>query len=163
MKGPLCCDAAQGVRRTDVCSVLFDPVSGTSNTPNLLTFLPVYPCLLLSLFSHLVKSESFASLWTVAHQAPLSMGFPRQEYWCGLPFPSPGNLPYPGIKPMSPELAGRFFTSEPPGKVHYEYIIANGLQFFASLFLEVQSVSPSFVFGLSLTMINVVEVMLFQF
>ena len=64
---------------------------------------------------------------------------------------------------MSPELAGRFFTSEPPGSVRHEFIIANGLQFFASLFLEVQSVSPSFVFGLSLTMINVVEVMLFQF
>ena len=76
---------------------------------------------------------------------------------------APGNLPDPGIKPMSPELAGRFLTSEPPGKVHYEFIVANGLRFFASLFLEVQSVSPSFVFGLSLTMINVVEVMLFQF
>ena len=42
------------------------------------------------------------TLWTVAHQAPLSMGFPRQEYWSGLPFPSPGDLPDPGIKPGSP-------------------------------------------------------------
>ena len=48
--------------------------------------------------------------WTVAHQAPLSKGFPRQEYWSGLPFPAPGDLPDPGIKPESPALAGGFFT-----------------------------------------------------
>ena len=53
---------------------------------------------------------------TVAHQAPLSMGFPRQEYWSGLPFPSPGDLPDPRIKTGSLALAG-FFTSEPPGKL----------------------------------------------
>ena len=54
--------------------------------------------------------------WTVACQAPLSMGFSRQEYWSGLPFPSPGGLPNPdtGIKPVSPALAGRFFGTEPP-------------------------------------------------
>ena len=57
----------------------------------------------------------FATPWTVAHQAPLSMGFSRQEYWSGLPFPSPGDLLDPGIEPMSPALAGRFFTSESPG------------------------------------------------
>ena len=45
-------------------------------------------------------SDSFATLWTIAHQAPLSMGFPRQEYWNGLPFPSPRDLPNPGIKPV---------------------------------------------------------------
>ena len=50
----------------------------------------------------------------VAHQTPLSMGFPRQEYWSGLPFSSPGDLPYTGIKLVSPELAGGFFTSKPP-------------------------------------------------
>ena len=50
---------------------------------------------------------------TVAHQAPLSMGFPSQEYWSGLPFPSPGDLPDSGIKPTFPALAGGFFTSEP--------------------------------------------------
>ena len=53
-------------------------------------------------------------LWTVAHQTPLSMGFFRQEHWNGLPFPSPGDLPNPGIKPMSlmsPALANRFFTT----------------------------------------------------
>ena len=52
----------------------------------------------------------------LAHQVPLFMGFPRQEYWSGLPFPSSEDLPDPGIKQESPALAGRFFTSEPPGK-----------------------------------------------
>ena len=55
-----------------------------------------------------------ATLWTVAHQAPLSMGFSRQEYWSGLPCPPPGYLYDPGIKPasfMSPALAGGFFTT----------------------------------------------------
>ena len=55
----------------------------------------------------------------VAHQAPLSMGFPRQENWRGLPFSSPGDLPDPGIEPMSiisSALAGGLFTTEPPGK-----------------------------------------------
>ena len=60
--------------------------------------------------------DSFETTWTAACQAPLSMGFPRQEYWNGLPFPSPGDLPDPGIEPVSPALAGRFFTAEPPGK-----------------------------------------------
>ena len=60
--------------------------------------------------------ELFVTPQTIAHQAPLSMGFPRQRYWSGLPFPSPGDLPNPGIKPASPALAGRFFTSEPPEK-----------------------------------------------
>ena len=79
--------------------------------------------------------QLFATPWTVAHQAPLSMEFSRQEYWSrlpsptpgdvphlgtelmsALPFPTPGDLPDPGIKPGSPALAGRFFTTEPPGK-----------------------------------------------
>jgi len=51
-------------------------------------------------------------------QAPLSTGFPRQEYWSGLPFPSPGDLSDPEIEPTSPVLAGGFFTTEPPGKPH---------------------------------------------
>ena len=62
-------------------------------------------------FSHL---QLFATLWTVAHQASLSMGFPRQEYWSGLPCPPPGGLPDPGIEPtflMSPALTGEFFTT----------------------------------------------------
>ena len=56
----------------------------------------------LLLFSFQVESNSFVVLWTVARQALLSTGFIRQEYWSGLPFPSPGDLPDPGIKPMSP-------------------------------------------------------------
>ena len=58
----------------------------------------------------------FATLWTVAHQALLSMEFSRQEYWSRLPFPPPGDLPEPAIEPMSPAFAGGFFTTEPPGK-----------------------------------------------
>ena len=67
-------------------------------------------------FSRSVVSDSSVTPWAVAHQAPLSMVFSRQEYWSGLPFPSPGDLPDPGIKPTSPALAGRFFTTEPAGK-----------------------------------------------
>ena len=66
---------------------------------------------MLSRFSHV---QLLANLWTVAHQAPLSMGFSSQEYWSSLPFPSPGDLPDPGIRPMSlrsPELAGGFLTT----------------------------------------------------
>ena len=66
------------------------------------------------LFSHSVVSSSFAIPWTVAHQAPLCLGFSRYEYWNGLPFPSPGDLPDPGIEPTFPALAGGFFTTEPP-------------------------------------------------
>ena len=58
----------------------------------------------------------FVTLWTVAHQAPVSMEFSRQEYWSGLPFPSPGDLPDPGIKPMSLALQAGSLPSEPPGK-----------------------------------------------
>ena len=67
-----------------------------------------------------VKSLSrvrlFATPWTVAYQACLSMGFSRQEYWRGLPFPSPGDLPDPGIEPGSPALWADALPSEPPGK-----------------------------------------------
>ena len=60
----------------------------------------------------------FAAPWTVAYQTPLSMGFSRQEYWNGLPFPSPGDLPSPGIKPGSPTLQVGSLLSEPPGMFH---------------------------------------------
>ena len=59
---------------------------------------------------------TLATPWTVAHQAPLSMGFSRQEYWSGLPFPSSRDLPDPGIKPGSPALQADSLPSEPPGK-----------------------------------------------
>ena len=61
-------------------------------------------------------SNSFATPWTVARQAPLSVRFPRQESWGGLPFPSPGDLLDPETEPESSALAGGFFTTEPPGK-----------------------------------------------
>ena len=60
--------------------------------------------MLLLLFNHSVLSDSFETRGTVAYQTPLSMGFPRQEYWSGLPIRSPEELPDPGIKPMSPPL-----------------------------------------------------------
>ena len=66
---------------------------------------------MLNQFNHV---QLFVIQWTIAHQAPLSMGFPRQEYWSGLPGPPPGDLPHPRIEPktpMSPSLAGRFFTT----------------------------------------------------
>ena len=58
----------------------------------------------------------FATPWTVAYKAPLSMEFSGQEYWSGLPFPSPGDLPNPGIEPGSPALQADALPSEPPGK-----------------------------------------------
>ena len=64
----------------------------------------------------LSRVQLFATPWTVDCQAPLSMGFSRQEYWSGLPFPSPGDLPDPGIKPGSPALQADALSSEPPGK-----------------------------------------------
>ena len=73
-----------------------------------------YACLWV--LSHI---RLFATPWTAAHQTPLSMGFPQQGYYSRLPFPSPWDLPGPGIEPVSsgsPALADRFFTAEPPGK-----------------------------------------------
>ena len=82
--------------------------------PQWLVHRSVHACVL----SHF-SCVPLCNLWTVAHQAPLSMRFSRHEYWSGLPFPPPGDLPNPGIEPMcpvSPALAGGFFTTEPPGK-----------------------------------------------
>ena len=60
--------------------------------------------------------QLFATPWIVNYQAPLSTGFSRQEYWSGFPFPSPENLPDPGIKSVSPALSADALPSEPPGK-----------------------------------------------
>ena len=83
-------------------------------------------CIVCGKPSHSYKYDSFDYIkgcknwtwtpWTVAYQAPPSMGFSRQEYWSGLPFPSPGDLPDPGIKPWSPAFQADTLTSEPPGK-----------------------------------------------
>ena len=72
----------------------------------------VYVCVLSS-FSCV---QLFVTLWTVARQSPLPMGFSRREYWSGLPFHPPGDLAGPGIQPGSPALAGGFFTTAPPRK-----------------------------------------------
>ena len=64
----------------------------------------------------LIHVRLFTTPWTIAFQAPLSMGFPRQEYWSGLTCPSPGALSNPEIKLMSPVLVSRFFTTEPLGE-----------------------------------------------
>jgi len=64
----------------------------------------------------LSRVQLFATPWTIAYQASPSLGFSRQEYWSGLPFPSPGDLPNSGIKPGSPTLEADALTSEPPGK-----------------------------------------------
>ena len=80
----------------------------------------MYVCM-LSCFIHV---QLFVMLWTVAHQAPLFMGFSRQEYWSGLPCPPPGDLPDPGVKPVSlmpPTLAGRFFTTSTTREVLYRW------------------------------------------
>ena len=66
-------------------------------------------------------SDSFVTPWTIACQAPLSMGFPRQEFYSGLPFLSAEHLPYPGIEPTSTALAGGFFTAEPTGNICFSY------------------------------------------
>ena len=68
-------------------------------------------------------SDSFVMPWSVEHQAPQSMGFPRQDYWSGLSLPTPRGLPDPKIEPKSPALEGGCFTAEPPGKPISLYFI----------------------------------------
>ena len=72
--------------------------------------------LLACMLSHFGRVRLFAAPCTVAHQAPLSRGFSRQDYWSGLPCHPPGNLPNSGSEPASPELTGGFFTTESPKK-----------------------------------------------
>ena len=72
-----------------------------------------YMCECVKSLSHV---RLFATLWTVAHQAPPSMGLSRQEYWSGLPFPSPADFPDPGIEPRSPVFQADALTSRPPEK-----------------------------------------------
>ena len=69
-------------------------------------------------WSRSVMSDSFATPWTAAYQAPPSMRFSRHEYWNGLPFPSPGDLPDSGTEPGSPALQAEALPSEPPGKLY---------------------------------------------
>ena len=79
-----------------------------------------YVCIIHTcVLNHFSRVQLCATLWTVAYQDPLFVGFSRQEYWSSLPFPHPGEFPDPGIEPVSvvsPVLTGRFFTTESPGK-----------------------------------------------
>ena len=116
VEGSVCCELrgrAGGLALVLIGAVSFGrfshPGAGRGVEPNI-----VWPTC-CSLVTKSV-SDSFAISWTVARQAPLSMGFSRQEYWSRLPIPFPGDLPHPGIKRVSPALASVFFITEPPGK-----------------------------------------------
>ena len=94
----------------------FDPWSGTrSDMLQLKIPVVIYYCYTQMLFTQ----SFFVPLWTVAHQAPLSLEFSRQEYWSGKPFPSPGNLPNPRIEPKSPSLQVDYLLSESPIVIYY--------------------------------------------
>ena len=90
----------------------------------------VLPCVHFFSLSIKLKVQSlsrvrlFVTLWTVAYQAPLSTAFSRQEYWSGVPFPSPEDLPDPGIEPRSPTLWADALSSEPPGKSFIVYKVS---------------------------------------
>ena len=98
-----------------------------------------------------VKSLShvrfFATPWTAAYQAPLSMGFSRQEYWSGVPFPSPGHLPNPGIEPRFPVQQAHALPSEPPGNP--------GIMYHAKGFKLRKKLVPTFQTGVRLKTLGV--------
>ena len=109
------------IERSDT---LFLGMSHYNNTEKIIWELCIHEvCSVLS------RVQLFVVSWRVTHQAPLSMEFSRQKYWSGLPFPPPGDLPNPGIKPaslISPALADKFFTTVPSGKlIREEYLCAN--------------------------------------
>ena len=120
-------------------SFLLSLLFSTFFPPFLLFFISLFGkialscCAVMSLWkwseskSHSVESDSVTP-WTVAHQAPLSLGFSRQEYWRALPLPSPGDLPDPGIKPGSPPLQADSLSTEPPGKLMLVYLFKSKLQ-----------------------------------
>ena len=88
------------------------PINRQIDKEDIFMFVSVY--LYICLLSHFSCVWCFVTLWTMAHQTPLFMGFSRQEYWSRLPCPPPGELPNPGIEPTSlifPSLTGRFFTT----------------------------------------------------
>ena len=97
-----------------------EPVfSNCKSCPSPLNNIIIVVCVCAQSLSHV---QLFGPPWTPTHQTPLSMEFSRQEYWNGLPFPTPGDLPDPGMKPlslMSPALASGFFITAPPGKPQY--------------------------------------------
>ena len=118
---------AAAAKSLQLCLTLCDPIDGSplgSSVPGILQarILEWVAISFSNAWNWTVKVKSlsrvwlFATPWTVAYQAPLSMGFSRQEYWSGLPFPSPGDLSHPGIKPRSPALRADSLPAEPLGK-----------------------------------------------
>ena len=105
------------------------------------------------LFSLSVLSYTFATLWYVAHQAPLSIGFSRKEYWSGLPFPSPGDLPNPGIEPRSPALHADSLPTKSilkeisPGISLEGMMLKLKLQYFGYLMRRVDSLEKTLMLG----------------
>ena len=93
----------------------------------------------------LSRAQLFVTPWTVAYQAPPSMGFSRQEYWSGLPFPSPGDLPHPGIEPGSPALRADALPSEPPGKLSVKSL--SRVRLFATPWTAAYQAPPSMGFS----------------
>ena len=91
-------------------------------------------------------SNSFAIPWTEAHQVPLSMGFSRQEYWSGSPFPSPGGLPDSGITAASPALAARFFIAGPHGRSQLLFGFPVRIEVMLTLYFSLLSVPQHSVF-----------------
>ena len=111
---------SMGFSRQEHCSGLPCPPPGGLPDPGIKTSFLTSPALAGGFFvcvlSHFSCVRLFETLWTIAHQAPLSMGFSRQEYWSGLPRPPPGDLPNPGTEPRSPAMQADSLPSEPPGK-----------------------------------------------
>ena len=117
--------------------------------------------ILIHVFAWVLSHVWLSTPWAVAHQAPLSMGFLRQEYWSGLPFLPPGDLPYAVVKPMSPALAGGFFTTEPPGKpMHLSCHccqLLNGVWLFATPWTAAHQASLSFTISWTLWKLTSIE------
>ena len=100
--------------------------------------------------SRQVLSDSFATPWTVAYQAPPSMGFSRQEYWRGLPFSSPGNLPGPGIELRSSTLQADSLPFEPRGNPHFAWMHTISLYRYTTTYLSVQDFMEVWIISLFL-------------
>ena len=113
------------ILKTNIEQAVSQPLKGRKEKVEVRAFCTLYACML----SHV---QLLATPWTVACQAPLSMGFLRQEYWNGLPFLTPGDLPSSGIEPasfVSPALTGRFFTTAPPVKnLLWDFLTGAGSQ-----------------------------------
>ena len=110
------CICSRMALKCSLCHTLLTPHTHTN-----ICLLNLYSSLACSLVLMLSHVQLFATPSTVAYQCPLSMGCSRQEYWSGLPFPPPGNLPNPGTEPTSLASAAGFSTTEPPGKPYLSF------------------------------------------